>query len=77
MINLKIAFHKHPMPLGWELRVAAATGIPYWVSAYGYACHNWRGYIRSFVLVLLFLLLLIIMWGYDLLDLIKFTLFPS
>ena len=34
MINLKIAFSKHPMPLGWELRVAAATGIPYWVSTY-------------------------------------------
>jgi hypothetical protein len=76
MINLKIAFHKHPMPLGWELRVAAATGIPYWVSTYAYACHNWRGYVEIFVLILLCSLLSIIMYGYDLLDLITFALIP-
>ena len=31
LINLKLAFKSHPLPVGWELRVAEGTGIPYWI----------------------------------------------
>ena len=31
LINLKLAFKAHPLPVGWELRVAEGTGIPYWI----------------------------------------------
>lgn len=31
LINLKTAFLAHPLPAGWEVRVASDTCLPYWV----------------------------------------------
>lgn len=31
LLNLRIAFLSHPLPTGWEVRVAEDTSLPYWV----------------------------------------------